>query len=290
MIDSIRFEVHAPLHDGANPASLKPEIRVTIDHAFGILKSVECSLPRLMFDHNGQLIQNQEQLDRAFALLHAKLDSIAFVPPIEEWVLKRLDLVWQFEGLQAGRVINAISAFRYPGIQKAPWHQVDCGVSWRGAGSRFVVTAYDKCRKSRVAGDILRIEVRFAGKALCRLRGRDWRIFNEMWEVYREVIGKLPDIYSFEDSLGLPVVIGRIVPHEYHEKIIADTKGCDRTKRLMRARIRCAAANLPRKLSWSELLPQIPPASPPIVIPRIRRSVRSRILDIRHHTFPIATA
>jgi len=44
----------------------------------------------------------------------------------------RCDLVWQLGGMEAGKVIDVLAGFRFPGIQKPAMHVAGQSVAWRG--------------------------------------------------------------------------------------------------------------------------------------------------------------
>ena len=272
MLDTVRFnfDIHSPLR----PRMLlhHPVIRFKRTPLGDGLASLECSLPRLLWGHNGRVIANQAELDAGFAALWDEADKVAIIPALSDWTPRRLDLVWQFEGLNAG-VVDALSGFNYPSVRNPPLHQAGRGVTWKGAGSRFVVTAYDKPRKMRVEGDVLRIEVRLCGNELCRLRGRDWQKFGNLWATYREIILRLPGVPRPKQSIGWPEAIGRFVPKEHQEIILSSFDKEARTVRQYRQRMRIAAADLPDEICWAKILPpELPPQ--PFNIERPKRQPR----------------
>ena len=278
MLDTVRFEVFAPLRAGMADRlwQWRPQIRLKPGPLGKHLQYIECcSLPRLLWEHNGRLISNQAELDEALTKLWQEANTVAEMPLISTWKPMRLDLVWQFEGLLAGRVIDALSAFRFPGVRKPPLHQAEHGVSWRGAGSRFVVTAYDKTRKMLIQGDVLRIEVRLCGNEIRRLRGRDWQSFDGLWAAYREIVLQLPNVPVANQSAGWPEAVGQFVPAEYHEIVLTALKQkSNRTRRENRRRMRISAAAIRHQLCWANLLPVNNPPPPVAVEPKRRRSQR----------------
>jgi len=86
------------------------------------LYAVECSLPRLLWRHNGRLIARQDELTAAWQRLLAVTTEFAEVSPLAEWQPERLDLVWQLTVPDAGAVIDALSGLRYPGIRSPASH------------------------------------------------------------------------------------------------------------------------------------------------------------------------
>ena len=109
MLDTVRFEVFAPLRAGMADRlwQWRPQIRLKPGPLGKHLQYIECcSLPRLLWEHNGRLISNQAELDEALTKLWQEANTVAEMPLISTLKPMRLDLVWQFEGLLAGRVID----------------------------------------------------------------------------------------------------------------------------------------------------------------------------------------
>jgi len=169
MLDTIKFAMSVPLKTPGQcqiPLPSGKYFRCWIDPTHRFLTRVECSLPKLVYGHNGRLIGDQEELDHAIDQLRKEVAKVADVPDFGLWVPSRCDLVWQLGGMEAGKIIDVLAEFQFPRIQKPPMHVAGQSVSWRGANSRFVVSAYDKARQFRIEGDVLRIEVRLCGHHL----------------------------------------------------------------------------------------------------------------------------
>lgn len=238
------------------------------DGAF--LYAVECSLPRLLWGHNGRLIASQAELAAAWQRLSTVTTSFADVPPLADWLPERLDLVWQFAVPDAGAVIDALSGLRYPDIRSPAIHQAGRCVTWRGGGSRFMVQAYHKSAKARQPGEVLRFEVRLRGSELRRLHGRDWRDFSALYAAYRQLVTRLPDAPLPEGKCGWPEAVGRGVPVEFHETVLAFMGQSPRTVRDARQRMRLARASAGRTRRLTDLLPADNPPPPITVEPRRR--------------------
>ncbi len=232
------------------------------------LYAVECSLPRLLWEHNGRPIASQAELAAAWERLFAVTTSFADVPPLADWLPGRLDLVWQLAVPDAGAVIDALSGLRYPGIRSPAIHQAGRCVTWRGAGSRFMVQAYDKSAKARQPGEVLRVEVRLRGSELRQLHGRDWRDFSALYATYRELVNRLPDVSLPEGKCGWPEAVARAVPAEFHEAVLARLGQAPRTVRDARQRMRLASAQRTPRLT--DLFPTDNPPPPITVEPRRR--------------------
>lgn len=272
MLDTVAFSLAAPLR----PKVLMhhyPGIRFRLDPLHSEIAWVEASLPKLLWGHNGRVIASRDELDQGLMKLWEGTNTIATAPPLSEWTLKRADLVWQFEGLSAERIVDALSAFRLPSVASPPMHQAGRGITWRGAGSRFMLVCYCKSRKMRVEGDVLRIEVRLVGRELVRLRGADWRNFGELWRAYRNIVLCLPDVPQRDnDRAGWPEALVQVVPAEYHELTLSLVGLKERRLRAVRQRMRVTAANLPQPLRWESLLPADSPPKAACVEPRKRQA------------------
>ena len=159
------------------------------------LRSAEASLPRLLFGHNGRLIETQGQLDAALTKFGELLDPVVVVPSMREWQPWRLDLVWNFDH-PARPLVLAHAALRVPRIRAgATLFAGGQGVSWCSEKKRLMVKLYDKSRKMRVRGSILRAEISLRGAQLYRrCRQQDWCNFNVLYGIYRGIMASLPPI------------------------------------------------------------------------------------------------
>ena len=89
MIDTIKFELQAPLMMPSQwqiPLPWGKYIRCWVDPTGRCLTRVECSLPKLVYGHNGRLIDNQEELDRAIEQLRMAVSKVAVMPELGEWM------------------------------------------------------------------------------------------------------------------------------------------------------------------------------------------------------------
>jgi hypothetical protein len=275
MLDTIAipadWPLRAPLPDGRNTQlSNNSPVRISVK---GLrVKWVEVSLPKSLFAHNGRVIENQAQLDAAFAKVHGDLSSIADVPEIAAWQVCRADLVWNFD-LMAAPIILAHAALRLPGIHRgADLYNGGEGVSWRGAKSRFMVRLYDKAREMRVPGSILRGEISLRGPQLARrLDAAKLQNFDALYRVYRSIMASIPPIQkptkaaNWQEALGAEPLEVRL---RYLARLAHKPKG---TFRRYRRNVEAAAAKLPDTFAWTNILPVEAP--PPAVKcePRRRR-------------------
>jgi hypothetical protein len=232
----------------------------------------EVSLPKLLFGHNGRVLENQAQLDAALAKLREELNSIADVPEIAKWQICRADLAWNFD-LQAESLILAHAALRVPGIQRgAALFDGGQGVSWRDARSHFMVKLYDKARQMHVPGSILRGEISLRGQKLNRhLDTGKFQDYNALYQVYHNIMASIPPIQkpskatNWQDALGAE-------PLEIRQRFLARLAHKPKaTFRLYRRKVEAAAAKLPESFSWANILPAECPPPPVNVESRNRR-------------------
>lgn len=243
-------------YPGRRKLTLAGVVKVWTDTTGTMLESAECSLPRLLYGHNGKVLANQAQLDAALAKLDLVLRSVADGPGVGEWTPYRLDLVWNFD-LPAKPLIFAHAPLRVPGIQRRGTLFPDGdGVSWRGAKSGFMVTFYDKARQRRVPGSVLRAEISLRGHQLSRrLVGCDWRDFSALYRMYRGIMVGIDPIQKPVSAKGWPEAVGQ-EPPETRTRILAQLAHRPRTTfRRLRRRLEAAAAHLPETFSWANILP-----------------------------------
>lgn len=271
MFDTVAFILYAPLRPGV-PKPWCNGVRFKLGPLGSDIARVEASLPKLLWGHNGRLITSQAELEQGLTKIWEAANALAVVPPLSEWKLQRADLVWHFDGLGAERIVDALSAFRFPSVSSPPMHQAGRSVTWRGARSRFMLVCYCKSRKSHVAGDVLRIEVRLVGHELLRLHGADWQDFEELWRAYRRIVVRLPALPQSESGkAGWPEAAAQIVPVEKHELLLSLVGLKERQLRTVRQTMSTTAANIPQPLRWESLLPADSPSTSPCVEPRKKR-------------------
>lgn len=280
MLDTITVAGPWPLRAALPPRRL---VRLPAEPGGGVLIRVdstgsnvdyaEASLPALLFGNNGRLLTNQDELDTAFEHLRGTVLKLAEVPPVLEWQLRRLDLCWNFD-LPARPFIYAHASLRIPGIRSmACLFGGGSGVSWRGTRSRFLVTLYDKSRKSGANGNVLRAEVRLCGRHLVRrFPHGEWRQFAALWQAFREVLTSIPPISKPEAVTDLATAVG-MEPPEVRTRILARLAGRpERTFRRLRRRVE--SVQVPGPFNWqSYLSPDGPPN--PIQVPT--RAKRHRV-------------
>ena len=272
------MHLNAPLRRGSLPPRQKhktsPGIKVWTDASGTTVTKAEFNLPTVLFGSNGRLITNQHELNEALEKCALALGEMAAVPPIDSWRAGRVDIVWNF-ALDAATLIMAHSYLRLRGIGTLPsLIRGGQGLSWRGVKSTFVVTFYDKGRKSGAGSSVLRVEVRVCAEKLRRrLPGAAWYQCAELWRVYRSIITSLPVIPAPKAAANWQEAVGLHAPPEVQAKILACfAHRPARTYRRYCQKVSAAAAKLPDTFSWTDLLPV---AAPPAAVHVAARKLRS---------------
>ena len=274
MLDTVTAKLACPLHSrlpGRQKLTVVPGLKVWADRFGEILEKAEFSLPKLLFGHNGRLLTSQTEIDDSLDKCAGILSTIARVPDVTEWDVRRVDMAWNFDR-PALPLIMAHAPLRVPGIlHGATLHNGEEGVSWRGGKSHKMITLYDKARQMHVPGSVLRAEVSLRAEQLLRyLPGESWHSFKLLYIIYRALLLTIPPIQaptkaaSFPEAIGLesPETRARILGRLAHKPI--------RTFRRYRQQIEAAAAQLEQTFSWAEILPENAPSAAVHVMPRNR--------------------
>lgn len=247
---------------------LGPGVMVRCSALGECVETAECSLPRLLFGHNGHLITDQTQVDAALNRFSDLLKDIAEIPNVRACCPSRLDLAWNFDQ-PAKPLIHAHAPLRLPGIRRgATVFNEGEGLSWRNARSQLVIRLYDKARKMRVQGSsVLRAEVSFRSREIARrFEYGKWWNFDEAYRVYRGVLSTIPPIKlsgarGWQEALGLQ-------PFEIRQQMLADLgHKPQRTLRAWRQRVEAAATGRTEDFRWSVTLPLDGPPPPVHVEP-----------------------
>jgi hypothetical protein len=229
------------------------------------LRWAECSLPRVLFGHNGHLIESQAQLDTALERVRMILANDVEVDVIDEMELTQIDLVWNFP-IPALPVILAHGGLRIPTIRGGPTrHPDDAGISWGRGRYACRVKFYDKCRESHASGSVLRVEVTLRRKRLRKEFGSDsWRNLPQCYRVFRRILLSIPPITIPACSRTLAEAVAH-QPKEVRENILARLAPTKSLRALRRYRQLFAAASLApnEEFSWREILKDdtLPPAA-----------------------------
>ena len=203
MIDTIRFTISARLRPQYNAPDALPidwratacgalasdrssqRLKIHCDHLglriFGCqscFTSVEVSLPRIIWGHNGRLIKSDKEFGNALAWLQYLLGTIllpslpndGFIPGFTARTTgchyTRVDVVWQFPACDG--VLAALRYARHAKIRSDPSVFKGRGVSLKG--TFLEILAYDKVRQMHlmkaITHEVHRVEIRLRGKAL----------------------------------------------------------------------------------------------------------------------------
>lgn len=273
MLDTVRLELACPLRiclPHGQRFRLAAGIRVWTDPFLKGIRSAELSLPKVLFGHNGRVLESQSHLNAALDKSIEILSKIARVPDTAQWRSRRVDIAWNFD-LPARPLIIAHASLRVPGILRGgTLHNGEQGVSWRGAKSHRMITLYDKALQMRVPGSVLRAEISLrAGQILRYLPNDNWRRFSSLYSTFRNLMTTIPPICrsvkaaNFQEAVALepPEIRARILARLAHKPM--------RTFRRYRQQVEAAAAQLEETFSWAEILPE---DAPPVAIHVMRRT------------------
>lgn len=227
--------------------------------------SIEASLPRLLFGHNGRLLLSQAQINTALRKLDRTLGAISGRPrQAEEYT--RVDLVWHVPG-SCAEFILAHRDVRHPRVRNATCVYDAQSITWPGTSLRLVL--YDKTREqTETSGDFVRVEAQLRGHVLNEcLRESDYVLdFGHCYKFLRKLVLQLeprtyPHVPSMVSLLAacsrLPTLSGEVHPVDAYLQGL-----CTRRRRDLRRQI-AALAPESRAVNWPDLLPEEPPPSPP---------------------------
>ena len=179
------------------------------------IRSVQFSLPNVLFGSNGQLIKSQAEIDQAMARAAELLTQVGQpVGVISHY--SRVDLCWQF-ALDPELAILAHRHARHPRIRSNAGRYEGQSLFWAGSGLR--VRMYDKeLEMIRRRGNILRVEFQLQNRLLedlmpagePRLNRLD---FNRAYRVFRELMlgfepNHVPEISDISELLAIAEAAG----------------------------------------------------------------------------------
>jgi hypothetical protein len=278
-------------------SSLPPGATATIQHGIRVkfatsgsaLRWAECSLPRLLWGHNGRVIENQAQLDAALEMLRSCLADYAEVGPIEDMKATRVDLAWNFSP-PALPIIMAHGGVRVPRIRGGPTrHSDDTGISWGRGRCACSVKLYDKSRQMRRPGSVLRAEVMLVRNRLHEefASSSHWRDWNQCYKVFRRIMGSIPPIVAPANASTLAEAVAQ-EPKEYWEKILSRLAHTKSPRSLRRyRRLFAIAAFAPAEMfSWHTLLGAASPPPSVHVTPRPNRRAEAPLQAVGQYLAP----
>ena len=277
MIDTIKVRFTGKVDTQIPPhrrISLENGIRFNHD-GLGNCKA-EVELPKLLYGHNGRLIENRAELDDGGGRFRSILSRYV---KFESWEFVLIDLVWQFQTRPAD-VILAYQWFRFPGVRSWPtMHKGDRQISWSGA--RLGLKLYRK------AEGVLRVELRLAGKELRKRIDADAPLnFAELYRVFRAEVVKLSPIQLPETRKHSMAEIIVTIPTEFQNDVIL-TYQQGRTDRAVRGLKEDMSAARISKCGWNlrDLLPSEKPPPPVHCEPKCNQKPSKRnYLKSHDHT------
>lgn len=180
---------------------------------------VEVSLPRLVHPNNGYLISTEEQMRASVGRLEELAGEVSDLR-LED--VRRLDVVWQFEG-QASAWVHALGTARIGKVRKEP--RVFFGQSAEWVGKSFVARVYDKeLEQSGHPGNVVRLEFELkkdSVKNLALAVGSNLRELS--WEglrsTYRTCCGLFPAFKLRDPETPLTVAAFLALLDERHVQI-----------------------------------------------------------------------
>ena len=261
--------------------TLAAGVKVKADSSGTYLRWAECSLPRVLFGHNGRVIQSQTQLDDALDRARSILAEHADIDAVEKIEASQIDLVWNFP-IPAVPIILAHGGLRIPTIRGGPTrYPDDIGISWGRGRYACRVKFYDKCRQSHVSGSVLRVEITLRrGRIRREFSSQDWRDFQRCYRVFRNILLSIPSITVPARSRTLVEAVAQ-QPLTVREDILARLAQTKSARALRRYRRRFAAAYLApnERFSWADVLPSEYPPNPAHVDAKQRRRIPEAFCD-----------
>lgn len=294
MVDTVcfqqRFRLAQPLPSKLHTLDAKADFKVRV--AANEITWVSVSLPKLLFGRNTKLIENQQQLDEALAMVDAKLSSLGTKMDLERR-FTRVDLCWQFKRRPTPFFL-AHAPCNHPEIvaEGATFrnrYQIT-GLWWKsapklGATRRtrpIVIRMYAVQSKRRPTIEVVRVEIQLRLRKLPEKLNADHDKsrpvrsldFGQCYAAYRATLRKfLPKhvpklnhkdelLVLIERDYGIPVT-----------SLLAQTGASRATIHRLRKR---AAVGLSKnyRTNWNEMLPadRMPRAADPEFRPKVRVS------------------
>jgi hypothetical protein len=259
MIDTLKltgpWRCCQPLPAGRLIWTKKRVIRVWTDQTGTSVRSVECSLPKLLFGSNGHTLTSQEHIDAALRQLLQELTPFIEISMDAPPKASRVDLACDF-AVDPTPIILGHAYTRIVGIRSAPARFGDGdGISWGSYRSRFCVRFYNKSRQMRVRGSVLRVEISLRREKLRQnLPYETWQQWEHCWECFRKILAEIPPL-SLTPARNLVEAIAS-EPEIVRNRIIAKLS-MTKSKRSIRRYgqlLETGAAFAGSAFSWSEFL------------------------------------
>ena len=116
---------------------------------------IQCSLPRLLFKDNTNLIRNQEQLDQSFSQLRLLMIEVLQTDQIPRWT--RLDMVWNFIG-SIDEYIACFQNTKHPKVRSSVRTYQGESITW--SGKYTTIQIYDKLQEKKISPGLNKTIVR----------------------------------------------------------------------------------------------------------------------------------
>ena len=106
---------------------------------------IQCSLPRLLFKDNTNLIRNQDQLDQSFSQLRLLMIEVLQTDQIPRWT--RIDMVWNFIG-SIDEYIACFQNTKHPKVRSSVRTYQGESITW--SGKYTTIQIYDKLQEKKL--------------------------------------------------------------------------------------------------------------------------------------------
>lgn len=273
------------------------------------ITKIECELPKILYGHNGKLIRDQSDHDRALMRLDRVLyflshhledqeETSADLPTVFKGHLCRVDLVWQFD-YPVQTIRQVLQDAKHPRIHGQPDHYGNGNFTFNGKNMR--ISVYDKLEERKsftvatpTANNVCRIEFQIKSKKYVAERfnadttiGLKEFTFDEAYQVYRELLlaftklgnsssTGITTIASFlaAEAVRDPYIVQRYVTHSQLHPTRAS---------VLRKEVRAV------KLQKFDLNSMVPPLAPPPEVQAVDDAAEkklARLIELHPELFP----
>lgn len=175
-----------------------------------VVDGFKVSLPNMLYGNNSRLPTSQEEIDRALARVSSLVEEIAPVN-LTSIALRfthiHLTLHTRWPGVTAQQFFTCFRNFRHPRVHAdaVNWKVRDKSSGIQILGENLKIGAYDKrLERHRVAGDVVRFEIKIRRRILKGLLGTDsgefpaWLKFADCYSAFREIMLAFPSVRSLQ--------------------------------------------------------------------------------------------
>lgn len=273
------------------------------------ITKIECELPKILYGHNGKLIRDQSDHDRALMRLDRVLyflshhledqeETSADLPTVFKGHLCRVDLVWQFD-YPVQTIRQVLQDAKHPRIHSRPDLYGNGNITFKGKNLK--VSIYDKLKKRKnftvatpTANNVCRIEFQIKSKQYVAERfnaesdmGLKEFTFDEAYQVYRELLLAFSNLVNTSSTLSTslasflaaeavrdPYIVQRYV----NQRKLCPTRVSDLKKEIMSV-----------KLQKFDLNSLVPPHAPSPVVEAVDDAAEkklARLIELHPELFP----